>query len=418
MGRFIGVIGLLVMVGIAYALSNNRKAIRWKTVGWGMGLQFGLALLVLKTDLGLEAIDGAARLVTRLLNMSVAGATFLFGSLGTRAAAEGVNSPAREFLFAFQVLPTIIFIAALFALLYYYGIMQFIIRGLAKFMTKVMGTSGAESLNAAASIFMGQTESPLTIRPYISKLTESELMTVMTAGFATVSGAILAAYIQTGVDPRNVLMAVVMAAPAALALSKVIVPETGTPLTAGVVKLDVPRQDPNVLGALARGTTDGLGLALNVAAMLISFLAILALLDGILGGIHTLLDDWWGITYFPESLQVVLGWFFRPLAWLMGIPWNDAGTIGGLLGLRVVTNEIVAYIELAKVKDMLDPRSYAIATFALCGFANLGSIGIQIGGIGALAPDRRDDLARLGLRAMIAATLANFMSACIAGILL
>ncbi len=417
MGRFIGVIGLLVMVGIAYALSNNRKAIRWKTVGWGMGLQFGLALLVLKTQLGLTVIDGAARLVTEILNMSVAGSTFLFGSLGTTAATEGMNSPAKEFLFAFQVLPTIIFIAALFALLYYYGIMQFIIRGLAKFMTKVMGTSGAESLNAAASIFMGQTESPLTIRPYLSKLTESELMTVMTAGFATVSGAILAAYIGTGVEPRNVLMAVVMAAPAAMALSKVIVPETGTPLTAGVVKLDVPRQDPNVLGALARGTTDGLSLALNVAAMLIAFLAILALLNAIFGGVHTLLAGW-GFPYFPESLQVVLGWFFRPLAWLMGIPWDDAGAIGGLLGLRVVTNEIVAYLELAKIKDVIDPRSYAIATFALCGFANLGSIGIQIGGIGALAPDRRDDLARLGLRAMIAATLANFMSACIAGILL
>lgn len=417
MGRLMGIVGLLVMLGIAYALSNNRKAIRLKTVLWGVGLQFGLALLVLGTEVGRAMIDIAAGLVTRLLNMSVAGATFLFGSLGTTEATNGMNSPAKEFLFAFQVLPTIIFIAALFSLLYYYGVMQFIIRGLAKFMTRVMGTSGAESLNAAASIFMGQTESPLTIRPYLSKLTESELMTVMTAGFATVSGAILAAYIGTGVEPRNVLMAVVMAAPAAVALAKIIVPETETPVTAGVVRLEVTRKDSNVLGAIASGTTDGLSLALNVAAMLIAFLALLALVNGIMGGTHDILAGW-GFPYFPSSLQTVLGWFFQPLAWLMGIPWKDTNTIGGLLGLRVATNEIVAFTELAKVKELIDPRSYAIATFALCGFANFASIGIQIGGIGALAPDRRDDLARLGLRAMIAATLANFMSACIAGILL
>jgi CNT family concentrative nucleoside transporter len=264
---------------------------------------------------------------------------------------------------------------------------------------------------------MGQTESPLTIRPYLSKLTQSELMTVMTAGFATVSGAILGAYIRVGIDPRHLLMAVVMAAPAAVLLSKMFVPETESPLTAGTVKLEVERPDPNVLGAAARGTTDGLGLAVNVAAMLISFLALLALLNALFGAVHTGLEAY-GFTYFPESLQELVGWFFSPLAWLMGVPWKDAGTVGGLMGLRMVTNEIVAYYELVGVREALDPRSAAIASFALCGFANLGSIGIQIGGIGALAPERRGDLARLGLKAMLAATLANFMSASVAGILL
>jgi CNT family concentrative nucleoside transporter len=411
MGRMMGLVGIVVMLGIAYALSTNRRAIRWKTVGWGLGLQFLFAVLVLKTEWGRSVIQVAANGVDRLLRLSEYGSRFLFGSLGAQA------TPQDPFYFAFQVLPTIIFIAALFAILYHYGIMQAIIRAMAVVMTRVMGTSGAESLNAAASIFMGQTESPLTIRPYLSKLTQSELMTVMTAGFATVSGAILGAYIRVGIDPRHLLMAVVMAAPAAVLLSKMFVPETESPLTAGTVKLEVERPDPNVLGAAARGTTDGLGLAVNVAAMLISFLALLALLNALFGAVHTGLAAY-GFTYFPESLQELVGWFFSPLAWLMGVPWKDAGTVGGLMGLRMVTNEIVAYYELVGVREALDPRSAAIASFALCGFANLGSIGIQIGGIGALAPERRGDLARLGLKAMLAATLANFMSASVAGILL
>ena len=411
MARLIGFAGLLVMLGIAYALSDNRRAIRWKTVGWGIGLQAGFAVLLLKTETGRVVIQACANTVSGLLRMAEAGSTFLFGSLG---AQSGPDSP---FYFAFQVLPVIIFIAAFFALLYYYGVMQFIIRGMAKVMTRLMGASGAESLNAAASIFMGQTESPLTIRPYLSSLTKSELLTVMTAGMATVQGGILVAYERTGAKMENLLMAVVMAAPAALALAKIMIPETGKPVTAGVVRLEVKREDPNVLGAIARGTTDGGRLALNVAAMLISFLALLALLNGVFGGIHTGLASI-GFAWFPQSLESVLGVFFRPLAWLMGIPWGDAGEIGSLLGLRMVTNEIVAYIKLAEVQSLIDPRSHAIATFALCGFANFSSIGIQIGGIGALAPDRRADLARLGVRAMIAGTLANFMSACIAGILL
>lgn len=411
MERLVGLLGILLMLAIAYAFSTNRKAIRLKTVLWGLGLQFVFALLVLKTDIGQQVIAFLARGVDKLLRLSEAGSGFLFGSLGVQP------TPEAPFYFAFQVLPTIIFIAALFAILYYYGVMQAIVRAMAKVMVKWMGTSGAESLNAAASIFMGQTESPLTIRPYLSKLTQSELMTVMTAGFATVSGAILAAYLRTGVDGRLLLMAVVMAAPAAIMLSKVFVPETETPVTAGQVKLEVETHDVNVLGAAARGTTDGLGLALNVAAMLISFLALLALINALFGGLHDAFAAV-GFSYFPEKLDVLLGWIFSPLAWLMGVPWKDATAIGGLMGLRMVTNEIIAYLQLAQVRETIDPRSYAIATFALCGFANLGSIGIQIGGLGALAPDRRNDLARLGFRAMIAATMANFMSASVAGILL
>lgn len=411
MERLMGLLGLLVMLGIAYLLSTNRRAIRLRTVLWGLGLQFSFALLVLKTQVGREAIRVVASGVDHLLRLSESGSEFLFGELGRQA------SPLDRFYFAFQVLPTIIFIAALFAILYYYGIMQVIIRAMAKVMTRLMGTSGAESLNAATSIFMGQTESPLTIRPYLSRLTQSELMMVMTAGMATVSGAILAAYIRIGVSAQNVLMAVVMAAPAAVVLAKMLVPETEEPLTAGVVRLEVKREDPNVLGAAARGTTDGLNLALNVAAMLIAFLALLALINALFGGVHDLLARI-GFPYFPAKLEQVLGWIFSPLAWLMGVPWSDAGKVGSLMGLRMVTNEIVAYMELATLREALAPRSFSIATFALCGFANLGSIGIQIGGIGALAPDRRGDLARLGFRAMLAGTLANFMSASIAGILL
>ncbi|MGH8459172.1 MAG: NupC/NupG family nucleoside CNT transporter, partial [Nevskiales bacterium] len=349
--------------------------------------------------------------IKTLLEFSYKGSEMVFGVLGSKGGGS------FGFVFAFQVLPTIIFIAALFAILYHLGVMQVVVKGFARVMTKVMGASGAESLNVAASIFMGQTESPLTIRPYLSKLTQSELMTVMVAGMATVSGAILAAYLRTGVDGRHLLMAVVMAAPAAVMLSKIFVPETETPVTAGTVKLDVEQQDENVLGAAARGTTDGLHLALNVAAMLISFLALLALLNGLFSGISDFFTAM-GFPYFPSRLEDVVGWFFSPLAWLMGVPWKDAGAVGGLMGLRMVTNEIIAYYQLAQVKATLDPRSLAIATFALCGFANLGSIGIQIGGLGALVPERRADLARLGFRAMVAATLANFMSAAVAGILL
>ena len=276
-----------------------------------------------------------------------------------------------------------------------------------------MGASGAESLNIAASIFMGQTEAPLTIRPFLPELTQSELMCVMTSGMAHISGGMMAAYIRVGgADAKSLLTAVIMTAPGTLLMAKMLVPETGTPLTAGRVEMPATEKEANILGAIARGTVDGLHLALNVGAMLITFLALLALLNAMMGWTHI------HIAWFPSSLQQVLGWVFAPVAWLIGIPWRDAGTIGNLLGTRMVLNEFVAFAQLGTVKGSLDPRTFTIATFALCGFANFSSIGIQIGGIGALAPNQRGELARLGLRAMLAGTMANLMSASIAGIIL
>jgi CNT family concentrative nucleoside transporter len=315
----------------------------------------------------------------------------------------------------------VIFIAAFFAVLYHYGIMQFIIRQAARVMTRFMGASGAESLNVAASIFMGQTEAPLTIRPFLPDLTRSELMTVMTSGMAHVSGGIMAAYIAFGIEPKHLLSAVIMTAPGTILMSKMLVPETGQPKTAGRVVMSeeeiAAEKTENLLGAIARGTTDGLSLALNIAAMLISFLALIALANGILGGIHNGLQHL-GVGWFPSSLEQIFGVLFAPVAWIIGIPWHDCPAIGNLLGTRMVLNELVAFSLLGPQRALLDPRSFTIATFALCGFANLSSIGIQIGGIGALAPNKKSELARLGMRAMLAGTMANLMSASIAGMLL
>ena len=320
-------------------------------------------------------------------------------------------------IFAFMVLPTIIFIAALFAMLYYFGVMQIVVRMFAVIMRRFMRASGAESLNVAASIFMGQTEAPLTIRPFLPRMTESELMTVMTAGMAHISGGVMAAYILFGVEAQHLLTAVIMTAPGTLMMAKLFVPETGEPETMGTVKLVVEKTDVNVIDAIGRGTGEGLHLALNVGAMLISFLAIVALLNAGLGligeGVQRVAGVGAGL-----SLQLILGWVFAPIAWALGVPWQDATTIGNLLGTRMVLNEFVAYSQLGPLKATLDPKSFTIATFALCGFANFSSIGIQIGGIGALAPERRHDLARLGLRAMLAGTFANFLTATIAGMLL
>jgi CNT family concentrative nucleoside transporter len=299
--------------------------------------------------------------------------------------------------------------------------MQFIIRIAARVMTRVMGASGAESLNVAASIFMGQTEAPLTIRPFLPDLTRSELMTVMTSGMAHVSGGIMAAYIAFGIEPKHLLSAVIMTAPGTILVSKMLVPETEQPKTAGRVVMNeeevIAEKKENVLGAVARGTTDGLNLALNIAAMLISFLALIALLDGILGGIHNELVHV-GFNRFPASLEIITGKLFAPIAWVIGIPWKDCTVVGNLLGTRMILNELVAYSMLGPQKGILDPRSFTIATFALCGFANLSAIGIQIGGIGALAPNKKGELARLGIRAMLAGTMANLMSASIAGMLI
>jgi concentrative nucleoside transporter, CNT family len=408
MGRFTGILGIFTMLTLAYIFSTNRRAIRGKTVAWGLGLQFVFAVFVLRVEFGRRAFQKAGDAVTKLLSYAYAGSHFVFGDLAKPGSQLGY--------FAFGVLPTVIFIAAFFAVLYYFGVMQIIIRVFAWVMTRVMGASGAESLNIAASIFMGQTEAPLTIRPFLPELTRSELMTVMTSGMAHVSGGIMAAYIFFGIDPRHLLSAVIMTAPGTLLMAKMLVPETEQAKTAGKVIMSAEEEQAeekeNLLGAIARGTTDGLYLALNIAAMLISFLALIALADGILGGIH----HW--ISWFPQSLEKIFGTLFAPVAWVIGVPWRDCGFVGTLLGTRMALNELVAFSMLGPQKAVLDPRSFTIATFALCGFANLSSIGIQIGGIGSLAPNKKGELARLGLRAMLAGTMANLMSASIAGMLL
>jgi CNT family concentrative nucleoside transporter len=409
MGRYAGLLGLATMVGLAYLFSTDRKAIRLKTVAWGLGLQIVFAFFVLRFEYGRHIFQTAGDAVNRLLNYSYYGSEFLFGELGKRGSSVG-------FIFAFQVLPTIIFIAALFAFLYYIGVMQLLVRAFAIVMTKVMGASGAESLDIAASIFMGQTEAPLTIRPFLNSLTKSELMCVMTCGMAHVSGGMLAAYVLYGIEAKHLLTAVIMTAPGTLLMAKMLVPETEVPLTAGRVEMPQMEKEPNMFGAISRGTVDGLHLALNVGAMLISFLALLALINGIMGGTHNWLA-YHGINWFPSSLTQVFGWIFAPVAWLIGIPWHDCPSIGTLLGTRMAANELVAFTQLAQLKGSLDPRSFTIATFALCGFANFSSIGIQIGGIGALAPEQRGMLAKLGFRAMMAGTMANLMSASIVGML-
>jgi concentrative nucleoside transporter, CNT family len=405
MGRYVGVLGIAVILAGAYIFSTDRRAIKLKTVAWGLGLQFALGLFVLRVAFGQRLFATLGAGAKKLLDFSYVGSAFLFGEIGKADSNLG-------FSFAFQVLPTIIFIAAFFAVLYHFGIMQLIIKAFAWIMTKIMGASGAESLNIAASIFMGQTEAPLTIRPFLPKLTKSELMTVMTSGMAHISGGMMAGYIRVGgADAKNLLTAVIMTAPGTLLMAKMLVPETEHPLTAGRVEMPPSEREANVLGAIARGTVDGLHLALNVGAMLIVFLALLALLNAVMGWIHI------HVGWFPYNLQEVLGWIFAPVAWLIGIPWHDAAQIGNLLGTRMVLNEFVAFAQLGTIKGTLDPRSFTIATFALCGFANFSSIGIQIGGIGALAPEQRQQLARFGIRAMLAGTMANLMSASIVGIL-
>jgi CNT family concentrative nucleoside transporter len=408
MGRFTGVLGMLVIVAGAYVFSTSRKSIQLKTVLWGLGLQLTLGYFVLRSSLGSKVFSFLGAGANKLLSFSYAGSTFVFGELGLPKESSRLG-----FNFAFQVLPTIIFIAAFFAVLYHLGIMQLIIRAAAWLMTRVMGASGAESLNVAASIFMGQTEAPLTIRPFLPKLTKSELMCVMTSGMAHISGGMMAGYIQVGgADPKNLLTAVIMTAPGTLLMAKMLVPETEQPLTAGRVEMPEMEKESNILGAIARGTIDGLHLALNVGAMLITFIALLALLNAIMGGIH----NWSHMGWFPDSMQTLFGWIFAPVAWLIGIPWHDASKIGNLLGTRMVINEFVAFSQLGPMKGTLDPRSFTIATFALCGFANFSSIGIQIGGIGALAPEQRGQLAKFGIRAMLAGTMANLLSACIVGL--
>jgi len=409
LARFTGVLGILAVLLAAWLGSTNRGRIRWRTVAWGLSLQLLFAFLVLRFDFGQRAMAWAGDVVNSMLACTQAGTKVLFGALGTPNTSLGS-------IFAFQVLPTIIFISAFFAVLYHIGLMQIIIRGLAWVMLKTMRISGAESMNVAASIFMGQTEAPLTIRPFLAGATRSELMTIMTSGMAHVSGGIMAMYIAQGIEARHLLSAVIMTSPGTILMAKMLVPETDVPATEGrvVIPEDEEHKEENLIGAIARGTIDGGKLAMNVAIMLISFLALVALLDNLLGWVH--IHN--GLHWIPGSLGEILGFVFAPVAWLIGVPWRDCGIIGNLLGTRMALNEVIAYIALGTHKATLDPRSFTIATFALCGFANLGSIGMQIGGIGALVPERRNELARLGVRAMLAGTMANLISASIAGMFL
>jgi len=407
--RFTGILGILAVLLAAWLGSTNRRHIRWRTVIWGLSLQFCFAFLVLRFDYGQKAMTWAGGVVNAMLGSTAAGTKVLFGALGTPNSQLGS-------IFAFQVLPTIIFISAFFAVLYHIGVMQIVIRGMAWVMLKTMRISGAESMNVAASIFMGQTEAPLTIRPFLSKATRSELMVIMTSGMAHVSGGIMAMYIAQGIEARHLLSAVIMTSPGTILVAKMLVPETEVPATEGkvVIPKDELHKEENLIGAIARGTIDGGKLAFNVAIMLISFLALVALLDSMLLWTHGLAYMHW----VPGSLGEILGYAFAPVAWLIGVPWHDCMAIGNLLGTRMALNEVIAYIALGTQKATLDPRSFTIATFALCGFANLGSIGMQIGGIGALVPERRNDLAKLGIRAMLAGTMANLISASIAGMFL
>lgn len=399
--RVRGFFGMLLILGVAAYLSDHREAISRRVILWGLALQWGFALLVLRVPAGILVLEHAGEAVEKVLACAMEGASFVFGNVlvDPRGAAE--------FVFAFRVLPTVIFVAALFAVLYHLGVMQWIVRGFAVVMAWLMGTSGAETLNVAASLFLGQTEAPLTIRPYLPRLTRSEMLTVMTSGMAHVSGGVMAAYLAFGIEVKHILTAVIMTAPGAIMMSKMLVPETEKPETLGTVSSAEKSTDANVLDAASRGTRDGLHLALNIAAMLISFLGLVALVN-------------MGLSYVGTSLQGIVGWAMAPVAYLMGVPWEDCKAIGKLLGTRTVLNELIAFKDLGLMKDqhLLIDRSVVIASFALCGFANISSIGIQLGGIGALAPERRHDLARLGVRALLAGTLANYLSACIAGILL
>ena len=382
-------------------MSTNRRAISWRLVATGTGFQLVFALLILKTEIGRRVFAWLTTAATTFLDYTDAGAQFIFGDNFT------------EHLFAFKVLSTIIFFSSFITVLYYLGVVQIVVKAFAKLMMKLLGTSGAESLSASANIFVGQTEAPLLIRPYVQAMTRSELMAVMTGGFATIAGGVLAAYVSMGIPAGHLIAASVMSAPAALVMAKIMFPEVEEPQTAGTVKVDVPRPWANVIDAAAQGAGDGLKLALNVGAMLLAFIALIAAVNGVMGAVA----GWFG--YPSLTLELILGQIFRPLAWVMGVPWSESADVGTLLGLKTVVNEFVGYQEMSGMvsEGKLSARSQVIATYALCGFSNFSSIAIQIGGIGSIAPERKSDLARLGLRAMVAGSLACFQTATIAGLL-
>ncbi|MEO1208343.1 MAG: NupC/NupG family nucleoside CNT transporter [Cyanobacteria bacterium J06638_20] len=402
MERLIALLGLGIFVAIAYGMSTNRQAIRWQPILWGIALQLIFALFIIRTPIGLAIFQFLGDVVTQFLNFSDAGASFVFGE------------NFQEFFFAFKVLPTIIFFSAFISLLYFFGILQRVVQSFAWVMQRTMKTSGSETLSAAGNIFVGQTEAPLLIKPYVSAMTLSELHAVMTGGFATIAGGVLAAYVSFGVPAEHLIAASVMSAPAALAISKLMFPETEESATGGEIKMKVERTSENAVDAIAAGALDGLRLALNVGAMIIAFLGLLAAFNALLGWLGSLV----GIA--DLSLELILSYLLAPVAWLMGVPWVDCGQVGILLGKKTILNEFIAYLDLQPLieEEAISERAIVIATYALCGFANIGSIGIQIGGIGGIAPERRGDLAKLAVRAMIGGTIACFMTASIAGMLI
>ncbi len=405
MERFIGILGILVLLAIAFAMSNNRKSIPWRLVIWGLGLQFIFAIFILKTPIGQPFFGAIDTAIKKILGFSDAGSDFLFKSFG----AGIVEAPLMNF--AFRILPTLIFFSSLIAILYHFGIIQFIVKWVARAMQKTMRTSGAETLSVSANIFVGQTEAPLMVRPFVSKMTRSELMAVMIGGFATAAGGVMAMYVKILADipgiAGHLMAASIMSAPAALVIAKIIYPETESSDTMGDLKIELEKKDDNVMEALSRGATDGMKLAANVGAMLIAFVAMIALVNAILG-------------VMDLSLQQILGWIFSPLAWVMGIPWHEAGIMGTLMGEKLVLTELIAYGDLAELRatNSISDRTAIIASYALCGFANFASVGIQLGGIGGIAPERRKDLAKLGLKAMFGGALASWITATLAGILI
>jgi CNT family concentrative nucleoside transporter len=404
--RFRGLLGVAAILGVAWLCSEDRRRISPRMVLGGLAMQVVFGLVLLKSATGRAVLAAAARWVDTVLACTDAGSRFVFG--------DKLVDPAGPagFVFAFRVLPTIVFVAALFAVLYHLGIMQQVVRAFAWVTTKILGSSGAETLNAAASIFLGQTEAPLVIRPYLPRLTRSELAVVMVSGMGLVSGGILGAYAAAGCDLRDLLTAIFMSFPATIFLTKMFIPETGVPETLGTLHVSRERLDANVLDAAARGTREGLLLAANVGAILIAFIALVALVNLMLGWIG-------GLTGGPElSLQRLLGFVLAPCAWLIGVPLEDCRAVGGLLGTRTVLNELIAYFDMGRMKDTLSPKAFSLATIAMCSFANISSIGIQLGGIGTLVPERRGDLAGLGVKMLVISTLANALSAAIAGLLM
>ncbi len=404
MERLISVLGLFVLTAVAYLLSEHKKSIQWRTVLSGVGLQILFGLLILKTSFGRGFFDAAGTAFGAVLNYTNKGSEFLFGPL---SAPQNFG-----FIFATMVLPTIIFMSSLMSVLYHLGIMQKVVEWVARIMMKVMRTSGAESLAAAANIFVGQTEAPLVIKPYVDKMTRSEIMALMTGGMATIAGGVLAAYVGFGVDAGHLLAASVMSAPAALVCAKLLVPERETSATAGVVSIELPKLATNVIDAAATGASDGMKLAVNVAAMLLSFIALIAMLNGMIG--------WLGgfVGFGNLSFELIMGYAFAPVAWLLGCPWTDCVIVGNLLAKKLVLNEFVAYLDLKENMGQLSQRSITIATYALCGFSNFSSIAIQVGGIGTLAPQKRSTIVSLGVKSLIGGTLACLMTAAIAGIML